>query len=62
MIETGQPVERIRRLAGGLAVETRSGARAFDRVVVTSAVPLAAKICQDLSEGDITIRRSRSRR
>ncbi|MGE5442181.1 MAG: FAD-dependent oxidoreductase, partial [Bacteroidota bacterium] len=52
VIETGQPVERICRLAGGLAVETRSGARAFDRVVVTSAAPLAAKICQDLNEGE----------
>jgi protoporphyrinogen oxidase len=50
VIETGQPVERIRRLTGGLVVETRSGARQFDRVVVTSAAPLAAKICQDLSE------------
>src|SRR5512147_1140727 len=49
-IETGQPVERIRRLAGGLAVETRSGARALDRVVVTSAAPLAARMCLDLSE------------
>ena len=52
VIETGQPVERIRRLAGGLAVETRTGAHAFDRVVVTSAAPLAAKICQGLSEGE----------
>jgi protoporphyrinogen oxidase len=49
-IETGQPVERIRKLASGLQIETPTTTRLFDRVVVTSAAPIAAKICPDLSE------------
>jgi protoporphyrinogen oxidase len=51
-IETGHPVERIRKLAGGLQVETPTATRLFDRVVVTSAAPIAVKICPDLSEDE----------
>jgi protoporphyrinogen oxidase len=49
-IETGQPAERVRKLASGLQIETPTATRLFDRVVVTSAAPIAAKICPDLSE------------
>ena len=49
-VQTGDPVERIRKTDGGLQVETRSASLMFDRVVVTSSAPLAAKICPDLGE------------
>lgn len=49
-IRTGQPVERIRKIDESLQVETRSASLAFDRVVVTSAAPIAGKMCPDLSE------------
>jgi protoporphyrinogen oxidase len=51
-LEVGHPVERIRRLDGGLQIETRTVTLQFDRVVVTSAAPIAAKICVDLSEDE----------
>ena len=49
-VQTGHPVERIRKTDGGLRVETRSASLMFDRVVVTSSAPLAATICPDLGE------------
>ena len=49
-IRTGQPVQRIRKVDQGLQVETSSASLAFDRVVVTSAAPIAGKMCPDLSE------------
>lgn len=49
-VQTGHPVERIRKTDGGLQVETPSASLMFDRVVVTSSAPLAAKICPDLGE------------
>jgi protoporphyrinogen oxidase len=52
-IETGHPVERIRKLAGSLQIETPTSTRQFGRVVVTSAAPIAAKICPDLSEEEL---------
>lgn len=52
-IETGRPVQRIAPLAGG-GFEVASGETsfAFDRVVVTVAAPLAAKICEGLTDDE----------
>ena len=52
-IETGRPVQRIAPLAGG-GFEVASGETsfAFDRVVVTVAAPLAATICEGLTDDE----------
>ncbi len=52
-IETGRPVQRIAPLAGG-GFEVTSGETrfAFDRVVVTVAAPLAATICEGLTDDE----------
>lgn len=47
-IETGHPVQRIRKAEVGLQVETPTASLPFDRVVVTSGAPIAAKLCTDL--------------
>ncbi len=52
-IETGRPVQRIAPLAGG-GFEVASGETsfAFDRVIVTVAAPLAATICEGLTDDE----------
>jgi protoporphyrinogen oxidase len=52
-IVTGWPVDRIARLApGGFEVNSGEKTLAFDRMVVTTAAPLAAKICEGLTEDE----------
>ena len=51
-IETGHPVERIRKTDDGLRLETARATLLFDRVTVTSAASIAAKICPDLNEDE----------
>lgn len=51
-LQTRTPVESVRTGAGGLIVTTPQGTATYDRVVVTSAGPLAAKMCPDLAEGE----------
>jgi protoporphyrinogen oxidase len=50
-LQTAATVRAVRPDGGGVRVELRDGEpRHFDRVVVTSASPLAARLCPDLSE------------
>lgn len=51
-IKTGHPVDRIRRRDGAFEVTTPQGVLGFDRVVVTAAAPLAAKMCEGLEEDE----------
>jgi protoporphyrinogen oxidase len=51
-IKMAHPVERIRRADGVFEVKTPKGALTFDRVVVTAAAPLAAKMCEGLTDGE----------
>lgn len=51
-IETGQPVQRITPVDGGFEVESGETRFAFDRVVVTVAAPLAARICEGLRDDE----------
>jgi protoporphyrinogen oxidase len=44
-----RPVERVEAGGSGVEVVTRAGTERFDRVVVTAAAPLAAKLCPGLS-------------
>jgi len=49
-IELDRGVHSVRRRAGRLEVEVEGGeVERFDRVIVTLATPLAAKVCSDLS-------------
>jgi len=48
-IRTGHPVERIRRQDGRFEITTPNGPLTADRVVVTSAAPLAATMCEGLT-------------
>jgi len=50
-VHLGQPVQRIAKSGSGIAVACRNGnSRSFDRVVVTAPAPLAAEICEGLTE------------
>ncbi|MBK8173789.1 MAG: NAD(P)/FAD-dependent oxidoreductase [Rhodospirillales bacterium] len=52
-VRTSAPVELIRKDASGaFKVTTRDRSFEFDRVVVTAAAPLAAKICDGLTEDE----------
>ena len=46
------PVTAVRRAEGALLVRTPAGESAYDRVAVTVAGPLAARMCQDISAGE----------
>jgi protoporphyrinogen oxidase len=48
-IRTGHPVERIRRQDGGFEITPPHGPLSADRVVVTAAAPLAARMCEGLT-------------
>jgi protoporphyrinogen oxidase len=48
-IHTAAPIRRIRVVPGGLEVQLADGSAVFDSVVVTTAAPLAANLCPDLS-------------
>lgn len=53
-IRTSCPVRRIEPSSEGIDVVTDSGAATFDRVVVTLAAPLAAKLCTSLPPDELT--------
>jgi protoporphyrinogen oxidase len=53
-IRTSCPVRRIEPSSEGIDVVTESGAATFDRVVVTLAAPLAAKLCTSLPPDELT--------
>ena len=46
------PVRAIRRVEGGLTVETTEGVERFDRVVVTAPGSVAARMCPDLQPAE----------
>jgi protoporphyrinogen oxidase len=48
-IRTSSRIERIEGVPGGLAVVSAGETRVFDRVVVTLAAPLAARLCPGLT-------------
>jgi protoporphyrinogen oxidase len=48
-INTAAPIRRIRVAPDGLEVQLADGSAVFDSVVVTTAAPLAASLCPDLS-------------
>src|SRR5262245_14472961 len=53
VLRTGCPVVRVEPDGGAVRVETTGGeSLTFDRVVVTLAAPLAAKLCPDLTDGE----------
>jgi len=47
-LHTGCPVSSVRRDGDGFVIETPSGHERADRVVVTTAAPLASRLCPDL--------------
>jgi protoporphyrinogen oxidase len=47
-LATKARVEAIRKTADGIEVRSAAGAAVYDRVIVTAAGPLAARMCQDL--------------
>jgi protoporphyrinogen oxidase len=50
-VRTGCPVRKVSAGDGGVTVEMENGGpETFDRVVVTSPAPVAARLCPDLSE------------
>jgi protoporphyrinogen oxidase len=49
---TSAPVRQVVRDGTGLCVEQAEGKRRFDRVVVTLAAPLAARVCPELTEDE----------
>jgi protoporphyrinogen oxidase len=49
---TGSSVRRVVRDGANLRVELANGMRRFDRVVVTLAAPLAARVCPQLTEDE----------
>jgi len=51
-IRLNQKVKRIEAVDEGIRVETHEEPLLFDRVVVTAAAPLAARICPDLTEAE----------
>jgi protoporphyrinogen oxidase len=48
-LTTRAPVEAIRKVDGGFEVRTADGTALYDRVIVTAAGPLAARMCPDLA-------------
>ena len=51
-LRVGEPVHEVVRADGRIEVRSASGAEAFDSVVVTTAAPLAAALCPDLSDAE----------
>lgn len=51
-LHTSTPVIAVQQQDGRQVVVTEQGCETFDRVVVTTAAPLAARICLDLSEAE----------
>lgn len=49
---TNSPVQSVRAIEGGLEVRTESGAKLFDRVIVTAAGGLAAQMCKGLNDDE----------
>lgn len=47
-LQTACPVKSVRRDGGRQLVETTAGTQSYDQVIVTTAAPLAARLCQDL--------------
>jgi len=52
-VEQDCRVERVERSGTAMRVKTVAGERLFDRVVVTLAAPLAAKVCVGLSDDEV---------
>lgn len=52
-LQLGCRVERIEPCGGRMRVKTATGAQLFDQVVVTLAAPVAAKICDGLSDDEV---------
>ncbi len=50
--ETNAPAQSLRRSDGKIVIRTPQGERSFDRAVVTTAAPLAARICDGLNEAE----------
>jgi len=51
-LETSCPVTGVRLLDANLEVESARGRAIYDQVILTTAAPLAAKICQDLEPAE----------
>ena len=51
-IRVGEPVDEVRRTAGGLEIRSQGGTERFDSVVVATAAPLAASMCTDLTDAE----------
>jgi protoporphyrinogen oxidase len=51
-IETGAAVDSVTRVHDGLEVRLEGASATFDRVIVTTAAPLTAALCPDLSEAE----------
>jgi protoporphyrinogen oxidase len=53
-LQVSTPVRSVRRGASGIEVATDRGISSFDNAVVTTAAPIAARICPDLQAGERT--------
>ena len=53
-VKAGYPVTEIRRAGAALRVQTDKGGFDFDRIAVTFATPLAARVCKDLPDDERT--------
>jgi protoporphyrinogen oxidase len=51
-VRLGSRVSAVRSVPGGLAVATGTATEVFDRVLVTTAAPLAARLCPELSAAE----------
>lgn len=51
-LRLSSPVSAVRRAEGGLEVHCAGTAERFDRVIVTTAAPLAADLCPDLRDDE----------
>lgn len=52
VMRTSCPIRHVEPLAGGVAIVTRSERCYFDRVIVTLAAPLAARVCPALTPAE----------
>lgn len=52
VMRTSCPIRHVEPLAGGVAIVTRSERCYFDRVIVTLAAPLAARVCPSLTAAE----------
>lgn len=51
-VRLGSRVSAVRSVPGGLAVSTPASTEVFDRVLVTTAAPLAARLCPELDAAE----------